>query len=497
MLTRPDWHRIGRMRLRTTIIALIVLPVTLSVGLVGWLGIGWLEREAESRMREDIELIARALQQPLNRAIRQREPVLLEDSLQSAFEFGRVYGAHIYGRDGELLAGAGVGERRFSTERTEALDTLNPRSEGYAALGDDPTYAYFLPLTTQGGRIAAILQITRQPDSLRHMVGRIRVTGTAALAGLALLLSLIVIVGHRRAIGTPLNALARGMNQVADGQLDYRIVPTGPLETRELGEGFNNMLDRIERATDEIAERRGTQASLQADLQASRKLAAVGELSAGVAHQLGTPLSVLDGRAQGLLRRGDLDPRTRETLEDMRAEVTRISQTVRQLMDFARSRPLQRRNTRLSRVVTSAVDRVHEDPTAAGVTIERHGVVDEDDEPVLAIDGSRLEEALCNLLNNAVQAAPDGTIRVSLYNDANDSHIRVEDDGPGIPASERARLFEPFHTTKPVGSGTGLGLAVAHGVARSHGGELTLSAGDLPGACFDLRLPRRETEAPS
>lgn len=484
------------MRLRTAIIVLIVLPVTLAVGLVGWLGIGWLEREAESRMREDIELIARTLQRPLNRAIRQREPALLQDSLRSAFEFGRVYGAHIYGRGGELLAGAGVGERRFSTERAEAFNTLEPRSEGYAALGEDPTYAYFLPLTTQGGRIAAILQITRQPDSLRHMLGRIRVTGTAALAGLALLLSLIVIVGHRRAIGSPLNTLARGMDQVADGQLDYRINPTGPRETRELGEGFNTMLDRIERAADEIAERRSTQADLQADLQASRKLAAVGELSAGVAHQLGTPLSVLDGRAQGLLRRDDLDPRTRQTLENMRTEVTRISQTVRQLMDFARSRPLQRRNTQLSRVIASAVDRIREDPAAAGVTIERTGALDEAEEPVIAIDGPRIEEALCNLLGNAVQATPHGTIRVSLHIDADACHIRVEDDGPGIPEAERARLFEPFHTTKPVGSGTGLGLAVAHGVARSHGGGLTLSAGDLPGACFVMRLPRRETEAP-
>ena len=491
MLTLPQWPK--RMRLLTAIIAFIVLPLTLAVGVMGWIGLSWLEREAEARMREDIELIARALQQPLNQAIRQREPILLQQSLRSAFDFGRVYGAHIYGRDGEMLAGAGVGVQRFSDERAEAFATLEPRSEGYAALGEEPTHVYFLPLTTEGGRIAAILQITRQPDALRNTLARIRLTGSAGLGGLALLLSLIVIAGHRRAIGSPLAALARGMTRVAEGRMDHRIQPEGPQETRELGEGFNNMLDRIERATDEIAERRSAQASLQADLQASRKLAAVGELSAGVAHQLGTPLSVLDGRAQSLLRREDLDPPTRQTLKDMRAEVERISLTVRQLMDFARSRPLQRRNTKLSRLVMSAVERTREDPSAADATLE----VDLDAEEItLALDGPRIEEALCNLLRNAVQATPQGRVRVRVQTDAETCRVQIEDDGPGIPPSERPRLFEPFHTTKPVGSGTGLGLAVAHGIARSHGGELTLCDGELPGACFVISLPRRETEAP-
>jgi signal transduction histidine kinase len=485
------------MRLRSTIIGLIVLPVTLAVGVIGWLGISWLEREAEARMREDIELIARALQQPLNQAIRQREPVLLQESLRSAFDFGRVYGAHIYGAGGELLAGIGVGERRFSAERAEAFNTLEPRDDGYAALADEPTHAYFMPLTTQGGRIAAILQITRQPDSLRHMLTRIRLIGAGSLAGLALILSLIVILGHRRAIGAPLSALAQAMDRVAEGRLEHRISPSGPQETQALGDGFNAMLDRIEQATEEIAERRSTQASLQADLQASRKLAAIGELSAGVAHQLGTPLAVIDGRAQRLLRRADLDEPTRESIRAMRGEVERISQTVRQLMDFARQHPVNRRETQVSQLINSAVERMRTDPLTRGVRIEWQRPDANEDEPLLGTDGPRLEEAICNLITNSAQASPQGLIRVTLRYDEAFCHIRVEDDGPGIPTSERARLFEPFHTTKPVGSGTGLGLAVAHGIARSHGGDLTLASGDLPGACFDMRLPRRETETPS
>lgn len=445
-------------------------------------------------MREDIELIARALQQPLNQAIRTGEPILLQQSLRSAFSFGRVYGAHIYGPDGDLLAGAGAGVRRFTNEREEALDRLDARGEGYAAMGDEPTHVYFLPLTTQGGRIAAILQLTRHPDELRETLSHIRIAGSAGLGGIALLLSLIVVVGHRRAIGGPLADLSTGMRRVEHGQLDYRLQPVGPSEIRALGNGFNAMLDQIQQAAEEIAERREDQAQLQVDLQASRKLAAVGELSAGVAHQLGTPLGVLDGRAQSLLRRKDLDDSTRQGLAGIREEVSRMSRTVRQLMDFSRSRPLQRRSTQLSAIVSSAVERTQSDPAALNTSIK---LTDHAPAVRLLVDGPRLEEALCNLLKNAVQAASGGEVWVHTQITDETYSVFVEDNGPGIPEAERPRLFEPFHTTKAVGDGTGLGLAVAHGIARSHGGSLALCHNaTLPGACFELTLPRKETELP-
>jgi signal transduction histidine kinase len=490
-MTLSQWPK--RMGLLRAIIVFIVLPLTLAVGATGWVALSWLEREAEARMREDIELIARALQQPLNQAIRTGEPVLLEQSLRSAFSFGRVYGAHIYGQNGRLLAGAGVGVRRFRDERAEAFATLDGQSEGYAALGEQPSHVYFLPLTTQGGRIAAILQITRHPDELPETLAQIRIAGSAGLAGLTLLLSLIVLGGHRRAIGLSLADLREGMTRIANGELNHRIHPDGPHEMRELGEGFNNMLDRIERGTEEIAKRRSAQANLQAELQASRKLAAIGELSAGIAHNLGTPLSVLDGRAQSLLRRKDLDEDTRTSLHTMRSEVSRITQTVRQLMDFARSRPLQRRTTKLSQLARSAVERTRDDPDANNTQI---ALKTSGDDLSLTIDGPRIEEALCNVLRNVVQAAPEGLVQVNVWSDLQYGYVSIEDSGLGIPESEKPRLFEPFHTTKPVGSGTGLGLAVAHGIARAHGGLLELREGNLSGACFYLTLPRQEAENP-
>lgn len=452
-------------RLLTMLIASVVIPVTLSLGLIGYLGIDWLENQTEQRMREDIELISRSLKEPLNQAIRTNQPELIQQSLNSAFAFGRIYGAHIYGRNGQLLAGSGAGVQRFSEQRGEALATLDATGDGYAALGSDPIHVYFMPLTTAGGRFAGLLQLTRHPDEFRDTLSTIRTTGAAMLGGIALLLALIVMLGHRFAIGAPLRRLERSMQSAGDHELGYRVTGSGPREIVNLSQGINTMLMQIE---------------------SSRKLAAVGELSAGIAHQLGTPLSVLDGRAQQLLRRTDLDDHQRSSLEAMRAETRRIADIVQRLMAFARSMPLQPTLMRLSTAADHAIERMSHAPEAKNVTLHKHLI---EDDPPIKIDGERLEEAICNLLLNAFQAAPDGNVYIATAKTAEGVTLRIEDDGPGISKEDQAKIFSPFFTRKPVGVGTGLGLAVAYGTLRAHGGRIRLIEGSLSGACFELWLP--------
>lgn len=452
-------------RLLTLLIAAVVIPITLSLGLIGYLGIDWLERQTEQRMREDIELISRSLKEPLNQAIRTNQPDLIQQSLNSAFAFGRIYGAHIYGRNGELLAGTGAGVQRFSEQRGEALATLDAEGDGYAALGSEPIHVYFMPLTTAGGRFAGLLQLTRHPDEYRDTLSMIRTTGVAMLGGIALWLGLIVMLGHRIAIGGPLRRLERSMQSAADHELGYRVNGGGPREIVNLTLGINTMLSQIE---------------------SSRKLAAVGELSAGIAHQLGTPLSVLDGRAQQLLREPDLEDTQRSNLKAMRTETRRIAEIVQRLMAFSRSMPLQPKLRKLSTVVTQAIERMSHAPEAKNVSIVTQ--VTREDPPIM-IDVERLEEAICNLLLNAFQAAPSGTVSVMSTTTGETVTLCIEDDGPGIAKEDEGKIFSPFFTRKPVGIGTGLGLAVAYGTLRAHGGQIRLTQGKLPGACFELSLP--------
>jgi len=110
------------------------------------------------------------------------------------------------------------------------------------------------------------------------------------------------------------------------------------------------------------------------------------------------------------------------------------------------------------------------------------------------VDPPRFEQALTNLLRNAAQASPGGEVRLSWWGDGRELFMQVEDDGPGITESHRGALFEPFFTTKAVGEGSGLGLAVAHGVVSECGGRIELVHGRLPGAAFRIALPLSEEE---
>jgi len=477
---------LSRLRLSSALIAFVVLPLTIMIGVVGSVGLSALERQAEARMREDIELIARALQLPLSRDIQRGEVYRLQETLRSAFAFGRVYGVHIFGREGQLIAGAGAGAEALGSDQIEALTLSGERGGEYAQANGEPLYVYFVPLSDSGGRFAALLQITRHADDFRDTLALIRGGGAIGLLILAILLSAVVVIGHRWAIGGPLRALSASMEAVAGGARGHRAQPRGPWEIRELASGFNSMLDSMARSEVEIARRQEEQQALEADLRQSRKLAAVGELAAGVAHELGTPLSVVDGKAQRALRRDGLDPGTRDTLESVRGEVQRMSRIVRQLMDFARRNPLRLRRQPLKQLLGTVLERVRELPEARSA----HITVDAADADVaLWIDPTRMEQALVNLVQNALQASPEGHVRIGATVDESECVISVEDDGPGIPEEARTRLFEPFYTTKPVGTGTGLGLAVVHGALEAHGGRVGIGASSLGGARFDLILP--------
>jgi len=155
-------------------------------------------------------------------------------------------------------------------------------------------------------------------------------------------------------------------------------------------------------------------------------------------------------------------------------------------MDFARPVTPERKEVRLGDLVQSSLQQVEGERQREGVTITQKGP---EDCPPLQADRLRLEQALINLLRNAVQATPQGQVQLSWQCDPRGIQLRIEDDGPGVDPKVRAKLLEPFVTTKPVGVGTGLGLAVVNAVVTEHGGTIDITDSDLGGARFELWLP--------
>ncbi len=280
--------------------------------------------------------------------------------------------------------------------------------------------------------------------------------------------------------------------QAVQAQLDQDVgamTVQGPPHFGDLDEQLDRVVGRVSAVCRRLQEQ-------ERSLLRAEQLAAVGQLAAGVAHEVRNPLTGVKLLLQAAARPQNPTPLTADRLHLLLQEVARIERTVQGLMDFAQTPPPDRRRHDLREVIGAAVEVAQSRAEAKSVAIR----VEPSPTPLpAAIDRDQLLSLLTNLLFNAIDAAPPGgEVAVSAApGPGGGVQVAVTDTGPGIDRGVAGSLFTPFTTTKP--SGTGLGLTVARRIARDHGG--TLTAADLPGggACFTLTLPPAEesyAEAP-
>jgi len=279
----------------------------------------------------------------------------------------------------------------------------------------------------------------------------------------------------RVAAGAPVRLEVRVVR--ADGEL--RVLE---LAASRLPEGDPPLVLLIGRDT--TAER-----DMRARLVETERLAAVGELVAGVAHEVNNPLASISAYAQLLLRDAALDPAQRDSVEVIKGEALRASQVVRDLLSFARRSTPQREPVLLNQLVERTLRLRNYQLAATGITAELELAPDL---PAVLGDARQLQQVVLNLITNSIQAmAPlrGGTLRVVTRAADGDVVLEVSDTGRGIPAAARARVFEPFFTTKGEGEGTGLGLSVSYGIVAAHGGSIVLARTSASGTTFAVTLP--------
>ncbi len=280
-----------------------------------------------------------------------------------------------------------------------------------------------------------------------------------------------VLVG--RSIAAPVATLEQGAARIAAGDLDARIEVRGAPELEALAERWNAMTAALKEREERLVE--------------SEKLAGIGRLAAGVAHEINNPLGVILGYA-ALLRK-HADPAAAEDLAVIQEETLRAKEIVEGLLDLSRPLPAGTEQVvDLRTLADEVVSRLREARLLDGVDVSVGGAAAAPGHP------EKLRQVLVNLVRNAAEAAgPGGRIDVSVAEHDGAAEVAVADTGPGIPPERRGRLFEPFFTTKP--RGTGLGLAVSRAIARAHGGELAAETSAGGGARFALRLPARRAAA--
>jgi signal transduction histidine kinase len=401
-----------------------------------------------------------------------------------------------YGPNGDLVARAGpAGE----------LNSLHapPRPYGEAATR---------VATRGGGRgldvvvpsgDSVVLVRVRTDEDVARTAGVVR--GIALYMGVfALALLVFAYIALTRTIVRPIEQLSASADRVAHGARTLEVPQAGAREIAELGASVRQMTARLiadERALrakiDELTMTTRRLSETREQLAGSERLASVGRLAAGVAHEIGNPIAAIMGMHDLLDDAGIPEGERADFLQRMRKETERIHVVVRDLLDYARPErdPASGKQgvASIAEVVGDTLSLVK--PQKEWRSVEAR--IDVEPDIRARISPQRLTQVLLNLMLNAgsaLAAKPAGeprtvTVRAHANGDAR-AKIEIEDDGPGVPAELRERIFDPFVTTKDVGAGTGLGLAVCRGIVEGAGGTISLDPSYEDGARFVVELPR-------
>lgn len=481
------------MRLRNLIILTVIVPLFVILVVFSLVAIKSLEDNVRSKLQTEVEIITRTLSSSLSYAVTPDSNTPLEEALQSAFSFHRIYGAYVFDTQGRDVYGLGLGKDIFSREEIQQIIERDDLYSNYRQHEGWNYYSALTPLRSQDGTVYGVLQVNRLNTGIESYTGFISIVAVLVFVIGAAGIVFSIWWGFRRHIERPLNRLLHVMQLVEKGDRSQRATEDGPIEYRHLASGLNGMLDAMAEKDQEIENRQRREIELEKRLRKSKKLAELGVLAAGVAHEIGAPLTVINGQAQRLARRDVISDDERARLGRIRGEVERIVEIVRQLMELGRQHNVEKGELALDQLIMNASDLVEDElePRNIRLDIELPSPT-----PNLLANGQQIVQVLTNLLRNAAQAPEVNRVRVRAQQQEQELILWVEDDGPGIPASHHHKVFDPFFTTKPVGQGSGLGLSMVHRIINDHGGTIGVFDSALGGAGFEITLPISETASP-
>lgn len=486
------------MRLARRLTAYLLLAVGVVFGIDTYLGVTSHLELFDADMRRDERMLGGALARMVERSWR-------EDGKEAAFERLAALDEDL----GELAVRVVYLDRERGDPlgpalQTRALEAVRRQRTltHVRAEGDPEARLYtYVPLDVPGSEGVALEVTEPLSHETRYLRDRVRrkLATAAAMAAAAGVVAWLVGI---HVVGRPVQALVEKAHQIGRGDFSRPLVLPHENELAELAREMNQMASELDAATRRVREESKARIEALEHLRHADRLNTVGRLAAGLAHELGTPLNVVSGRAK-MIANGELES-AEEGVESARIiaqQAERMTRIVRQLLDFARRRPVEKRAVDLGGVLRHSVALL--EPLAIKQRVDLHCAIPP--EPVVArIDEVQIEQALTNLVLNAIQASPrDSAVEICVSRREHPGElppagaragpwavIEVRDRGVGIASEALPQVFDPFYTTKPVGEGTGLGLSVAHGIALEHGGWIEVESEPGCGSRFRLWLPQ-------
>ena len=477
-------------------ILILTIPAVLAVGIHGILRV---RRDEADLVREDLrnlELMAWAVRLAVENAIRDGQLAdvrrLVDDMVQHQQLLDRI---QIVDRDLNPIVIANLRATAASTPASDLREVIRTGTSRVTYQRGRPSFiAYLAPLSGRDGRVDGALELVR----LASAVDRQRTAAAVDVVGrLSLLLLVIVvttIVVMQRQVLRPLARLTQAIERLGRGPSSEPLPVDRRDELGRVAQAFNAMTTRLDAAQRKVLEETERAVELERQLRQSATLAVAGRLASALAHEVGTPLNIVSGRAEVVLKSLSADTPARKDLEIIIAQIERIARTFGSVLDMVRPHRPELRPTALSGILHELLPLLSYTARVRGVELVAAPAIDIPD--VLA-DSAQIQQVLINLVLNGVEAtAAGGQVVVSIEDAKHEGRpgvaLAVSDTGSGIAPEHVARLFEPFFTTKPRGQGTGLGLPICRDIVTAHGGTIDVETRLGAGTTVTVWLPEPE-----
>jgi signal transduction histidine kinase len=490
------------MKLGSKLIVALVLVVIAVMAVHGYLSIRQDTENIEREIRIGMRGSARSIQIALGSFYREpHDRQGLASFVDTIFPRGNIHGLAVYDLSGRLIASS----ESLRSQDAPQLDPdpilrvdPGPVLLGSAALDgyirSDQLFIYYRtePIFDAARHVVGAFVLARHGGSLTGTIQARRSRIIITTVALVVLLSALILIIVHRSVTRPINGLIIRVREIASGRRAPLLEKSGRDEIAMLAREFSLMWQQLQKAHLRVVDEQQEKLNLERDLRHSERLASVGRLAAGLAHEIGTPLNIISGRAEFLLRRRRTAEELNDNLNVIRSQSDRIAGIVRQLLEFARRKEPVFRMVSLPALLSDVQNllRHHIEERGIGVSIQGAERL-----PPFRGDPEMLQQVFLNLFTNSFHAMRHGgAIKIAAGMAAVSAveeriWITFEDNGAGILPDHVERVFDPFFTTKDVGEGSGLGLAVSYGIIKDHGGEIRVQSEPGIFTRFIIELP--------
>ena len=458
------------------------------------------------KMKVEVRSIGRTLKVSLEKMSLLEKMEHVQDLIDAVDEYERTLGVIVYHQGKNLIfksRSLDEGIEPFLELIKKSIKEDHPQEE-FGVYKKFPVFLYNFPLTDGRGRNIAGVSIIQHTSFMEEDIEKakwsIYVTIFVLIGGTVAL----ILLGTRKWITQPMSNLMDGIKSMAKGNLDTRIDLKKRGEIYELAQAFNQMAVNLKEAQERIIQEAEARLELEGGLRQSEKLATVGQLASGLAHEIGTPLNIISGRAE-LTKRKPNDKEGLQRNQDVILHQTeRITKIIQQLLGFVRKKRPEQKALNIHDLLGMTLDFLEHQIQKQMVMVVKEM---KENIPSVKGDSDQLQQVFLNLFFNAIQSMPTGgTLRISTsakwiskdgLEDGSRQYVEVcvEDNGIGMEKEVVQNIFIPFFTTKD--TGIGLGLMVSQGIVQDHEGWIDVESEIGRGSIFKVYLPTLKEQAKS